>query len=126
MFPSAIEKAVALDGHLDRDMGVVSGHHDHVPAVNGSVLLDYLPLSYVSAEVKEPVSGATKLRKMLLETNELIVCPGVYDGLSARTAIELRFDAMYMVCSKQCSVSHLQRPRINLELCCADSACPPP
>ncbi|GAB0134285.1 hypothetical protein EsDP_00002663 [Epichloe bromicola] len=96
MFPSAIEKVVALDGHLDRDMGLVSGHHDQVPDVSGSVLLDYLPLSYVSAEVKEPVSGATKLRKMLLETKELIVCPGVYDGLSARTAIELRFDAMYM------------------------------
>lgn len=44
-----------------------------------------------------PASGATKLRKMLFETEELIVCPGVYDGLSARTAIELGFSAMYMV-----------------------------
>lgn len=47
--------------------------------------------------VDEPVSGATKLRKMIFETNELIVCPGVYDGLSARTAIEVGFNAMYMV-----------------------------
>ncbi|KAK8080752.1 hypothetical protein PG997_008570 [Apiospora hydei] len=39
---------------------------------------------------------ATKLRKMIFDTKELIVCPGVYDGLSARTAIELGFDAMYM------------------------------
>lgn len=45
-----------------------------------------------------PDSGATKLRKMIFETNELIVCPGVYDGLSARTAIEVGFNAMYMVC----------------------------
>lgn len=48
-------------------------------------------------EVEIPLSGATKLRKMLEETNELIVCPGVYDGLTARTAIEVGFSAMYMV-----------------------------
>lgn len=48
------------------------------------------------------VSGATKLRHMLQRTSELIVCPGVYDGLSARTAIELSFDAMYMVGALQC------------------------
>ncbi|KAI0475297.1 oxaloacetate Acetylhydrolase [Xylariaceae sp. FL0804] len=53
-------------------------------------------LSHVVSHVQEPMSGAKKLRKMLCETNELIVCPGVYDGLSARTAIELGFNAMYM------------------------------
>jgi hypothetical protein len=42
-------------------------------------------------------SGAKKLRKMIFETNQLIVCPGVYDGLSARTAIEVGFNALYMV-----------------------------
>lgn len=98
MFPSVIEKAVTLDGLLDRDMGDVSGRHDRLSDAD-STASNYLPLSYISAEVQEPVSGATKLRKMLLETNELIVCPGVYDGLSARTAIELGFDAMYMVSS---------------------------
>lgn len=56
-----------------------------------------LQLNAVVAGVLEPASGAKKLRKMLLETNELIVCPGVYDGLSARTAMELGFSAMYMV-----------------------------
>lgn len=57
----------------------------------------YLPLNHVAASVDQPCSGATKLRKMLLETNELIVCPGVYDGLSARTAIEVGFNGLYMV-----------------------------
>lgn len=57
----------------------------------------YLPLNHIAASVDRPMSGATKLRKMLLESNELIVCPGVYDGLSARTAIELGFNGMYMV-----------------------------
>lgn len=45
----------------------------------------------------EPFSGAKKLRHLLENTNELIVCPGVYDGLSARTAIELGFKSLYMV-----------------------------
>lgn len=45
----------------------------------------------------EPFSGAKKLRHLLENTDELIVCPGVYDGLSARTAMELDFKALYMV-----------------------------
>jgi len=34
---------------------------------------------------------------MLENTDDLIVCPGVYDGLSARIAINVGFDALYMV-----------------------------
>lgn len=45
----------------------------------------------------EPFSGAKKLRWLLEKTDEIIVCPGVYDGLSARTAIELGFKSLYMV-----------------------------
>lgn len=41
--------------------------------------------------------GATKLKRYLEETNELIVCPGVHDGFSARIAMSLGFDALYMV-----------------------------
>lgn len=47
----------------------------------------------------KPLSGATKLRRMIFETKDLIVCPGVYDGLSARTALEVGFPALYMVCT---------------------------
>ena len=42
-------------------------------------------------------SAATKLRRLLEDSNELIVCPGVYDGLSARIALSIGFSAMYMV-----------------------------
>ncbi|KAI9661822.1 MAG: hypothetical protein M1821_009061 [Bathelium mastoideum] len=42
------------------------------------------------------VPASTRLQRMIKETNELIVCPGVYDGLSARTAIEVGFDSLYM------------------------------
>lgn len=45
----------------------------------------------------EPFSGAKKLRHLLENTDELVVCPGVYDGLSARTAMELGFKSLYMV-----------------------------
>lgn len=89
MLPGVIDPSVELDGPLVRDRGV--------SANNTTTSTSYLPLQQVCSTVHEPVSGATKLRKMLLETNELIVCPGVYDGLSARTAIELGFNAMYMV-----------------------------
>lgn len=42
-------------------------------------------------------SPATKLKRRLEKTKDLIVCPGVYDGFSARIALSVGFDAMYMV-----------------------------
>ncbi|KAI0159282.1 oxaloacetate acetylhydrolase [Pestalotiopsis sp. NC0098] len=75
----------------------VNGHaHDDSQAALKSINETWLQLNHVASSVQEPTTGAKKLRKMLLETNELIICPGVYDGLSARTAIELGFNAMYM------------------------------
>ena len=41
---------------------------------------------------------STRLQRYLKETDELIVCPGVYDGFSARIAIAVGHKAMYMVC----------------------------
>lgn len=43
-----------------------------------------------------PVSAATKLRRAL-KGDDIIVAPGVYDGFSARIALETGFDAIYMV-----------------------------
>ncbi|KAJ5989747.1 hypothetical protein N7522_009954 [Penicillium canescens] len=42
------------------------------------------------------IPAASKLRRMLKDTKELIVCPGVYDGLSARVAMEVGFKGLYM------------------------------
>ena len=42
-------------------------------------------------------SPATVLKRRLVETKDLIVCPGVYDGFSARIALSVGFDALYMV-----------------------------
>lgn len=62
-----------------------------------SVQVEQAPEAEVLAD--EPFSGAKKLRYLLEKTDELIVCPGVYDGLSARTAIELGFKSLYMASS---------------------------
>lgn len=50
------------------------------------------PYTYEAA-----ISGSTKLQRLLKETDELIVCPGVYDGFSARIALSVGFSALYMV-----------------------------
>ncbi|KAJ5095716.1 Pyruvate/Phosphoenolpyruvate kinase [Penicillium alfredii] len=41
-------------------------------------------------------SAATSLRRSLEDPNAFIAAPGVYDGLSARVALEAGFDALYM------------------------------
>ncbi len=43
------------------------------------------------------LSPATILKHRLQNTKDLIVCPGVYDGFSARIALSVGFDALYMV-----------------------------
>jgi hypothetical protein len=55
-----------------------------------------LPTINPSVTGEKFIPGATKLKKMLEETDELIVCPGVYDGLSARIALRVGFSALYM------------------------------
>lgn len=64
-----------------------------------------------TATTSSPISGATKLQQKVRETNNLIVCPGVYDGLSARIALSLGFEAMYMVRISTLSIHpHLTSP----------------
>ncbi|KAL2795599.1 Pyruvate/Phosphoenolpyruvate kinase-like domain-containing protein [Aspergillus keveii] len=41
-------------------------------------------------------TGASNLRKALQDPNAFITAPGVYDGLSARIALNVGFDALYM------------------------------
>ena len=52
-------------------------------------------------------SPATKLKRRLEDTKDLIVCPGVYDGFSARIALSVGFDAMYMVRPYFFNTSHV-------------------
>jgi 2-methylisocitrate lyase-like PEP mutase family enzyme len=66
-----------MNGHTD---GHANGHS------NGS---------YTSNGSSDYVSAATKLRRRL-EQPGIIVGPGVYDGFSARIALSVGFDTLYM------------------------------
>ncbi|UKZ96418.1 uncharacterized protein TrAFT101_011210 [Trichoderma asperellum] len=59
-----------------------------------------------------PTPAATRLRKMLAEGNELLVLPGVYDGFSARIALEVGFDGLYMTGAGTCA-SKLGQPDLG-------------
>lgn len=100
--PTTVDTVDVIQGPFAKTIPVKIGANGNGipkdPSINGDS--NWLQLNHVAAGVQEPMSGAKKLRKMLFETDELIVCPGVYDGLSARTAIELGFNAMYMVRQK--------------------------
>jgi 2-methylisocitrate lyase-like PEP mutase family enzyme len=46
-------------------------------------------------------SPVQKLRAMLEEKEKIIVCPGIFDGITARIALNTGFECLYMV-SHQC------------------------
>jgi 2-methylisocitrate lyase-like PEP mutase family enzyme len=43
------------------------------------------------------MASAAKLRSWLAEKDKIIVCPGVYDGFTARIALNAGFECLYMV-----------------------------
>lgn len=43
------------------------------------------------------LSAVQKLRRMLADGDKLIVCPGVYDGYTARIALQEGAECLYMV-----------------------------
>lgn len=42
-------------------------------------------------------TAVARLRAQLAEPDHIIVCPGVYDGFTARIALKAGFDCLYMV-----------------------------
>jgi 2-methylisocitrate lyase-like PEP mutase family enzyme len=45
------------------------------------------------------MEAVQKLRSMLADPMKLIVCPGVYDGFTARLALAERAECLYMASS---------------------------
>lgn len=43
------------------------------------------------------LTAVQKLRKMLADPEKFIACPGVYDGFTARIALQEGVDCLYMV-----------------------------
>jgi hypothetical protein len=64
--------------------------------------------SHYADAPSEIIPASTKLRRLLNIPGHLIVCPGVYDGFSARVALEVGFDCLYMVRTQHLSC-HLVR-----------------
>lgn len=69
-----------------------------IPVTETSIALERVPLpNDISIEIPTgPLRASTRLRQMIKTSPRIIVCPGVYDGLSARIALEVGFKAMYM------------------------------
>ena len=103
--PRAVENAkdhtVEAENHVPKDAISTtpdSGNHNitPIPLVNGyKKAMGAVDIH--SGSQNEIWSPATKLKCLLEETKDLIVCPGVYDGFSARIALSVGFDTMYMV-----------------------------
>lgn len=51
------------------------------------------------------MTTAAKLRVLLANENEVVVCPGVYDGFTARLALNAGFKTLYMVSLDQFNVT---------------------
>lgn len=49
------------------------------------------------ADLTPPQTTASKLREMLAVGKDIVVCPGVYDGFTARLALNAGFKILYMV-----------------------------
>lgn len=112
MAPAAVEDIEIVTRHLPGDVSETPSPDGPLYAVPSSrsssistttwLKLNSSAPTHIKVEVPatshdEPFTGAKKLRHLLENTDELVVCPGVYDGLSARTAIELGFKSLYMV-----------------------------
>lgn len=65
-----------------------------------------------SAAHAAPVSAAKRLRQLLFDSNKIIVAPGVYDGFSARIALEVGFECLYMTGAGTCA-SRLGQPDLG-------------
>jgi 2-methylisocitrate lyase-like PEP mutase family enzyme len=57
----------------------------------------FVVVDVIMSSFSQHISAATKLRRIIESPDGYVFAPGVYDGLSARTALEVGFDCLYMV-----------------------------
>lgn len=57
----------------------------------------FVVVHVIMSSFSQHISAATKLRRIIESPDGYVFAPGVYDGLSARTALEVGFDCLYMV-----------------------------
>lgn len=61
----------------------------------GSIVLNFLELQ--QHREGGPASSAAARLRLLLQRDDIVVCPGVYDGFTARIALAAGFECLYMV-----------------------------
>ncbi|RDW80279.1 carboxyvinyl-carboxyphosphonate phosphorylmutase [Coleophoma cylindrospora] len=66
------------------------------PCCEGNTSPGHSPAQSPQPQIALPLPASTRLRHMIQNSEKIIVCPGVYDGLSARIALSVGFSAMYM------------------------------
>ena len=54
------------------------------------------------------MTAVQKLRAMLADPDKFIACPGVYDGFTARIALQEGVDCLYMVRRHYCPYTTLR------------------
>lgn len=69
-------------------------------------------ISNGSANGDVGMHAATRLRQ-LLARGDIVIAPGVYDGFSARIALEVGFDCLYMVRQRITSFFHAWPPPLQ-------------
>ncbi|KIW73233.1 hypothetical protein PV04_01367 [Phialophora macrospora] len=50
----------------------------------------------IAVRACSPFTGGKRLREMLSDPSKVVVCPGVFDGFTARLALAAGYDALYM------------------------------
>ena len=50
-----------------------------------------------AGQTERKMTAVEKLRSMLADPNKFLSCPGVYDGFTARLALNAGFKTLYMV-----------------------------
>ncbi|KAH0844948.1 Carboxyvinyl-carboxyphosphonate phosphorylmutase [Fonsecaea pedrosoi] len=60
-----------------------------------------------------PLTPGRRLRQLLEPGRDIVMAPGVYDGFSARIALEVGFDCLYMTGAGTCA-SRLGQPDLGL------------
>lgn len=68
-----------------------------IPSTNGCQDAKSTSTTNAVSGLAHSLNPATRFKYKLQHTRDLIVCPGVYDGLSARIAQAVGFEVLYMV-----------------------------
>ena len=84
-------------GSIPRVYLIVDAEEVRLFILRTTVLLLQRSQDRMTPKNNTPKPAAARLRDLLRRDDHITVCPGVYDGLTARIALQAGFDALYMV-----------------------------